>query len=64
MGHLAQSKIPFIYNFSQVTLRHLIYLSLTRAFRLLCPNHLIGEMPQLFLASEHIFLIPSLRTLI
>lgn len=52
MGHLAQSKIPFIYNFSQVTLLHLIYLSLTLASSPLSRNHLIGEMPLLFLASE------------
>jgi hypothetical protein len=58
MGHLAQSKIPFIYNFSQVALLHLIYLSLTLAFRLLSRNHLIGEIPLLFPASEHMSLIP------
>ena len=52
MGHLAQSKIPFIYNFSQVTLLHHIYLFLTLAFSPLSRNHLIGEMPLWFLASE------------
>lgn len=54
MGHLAQSKIPFIYNFSQVLpLQHnallIIFMYL---FRPWFPNHSTGEMRRPFPDSE------------